>query len=148
MPHDACLAADHRSVADLGAAADPCLCGDHRILPDLYVVCDLYKVIELGAFADDSRSYCCPVDSAIDPDLHIIFYHHITDLRHFLERPIGLGSKAKAIAADHRPCMNSHISPDHTVVVDLDTRMQHRIFAYPHIIAEIDLRMDLRLVAD
>ena len=91
------LSADHRTIANLRTSTNPRLRGNDRVMPNLYIVRDLYQVIELGAFANNGRPNGGPVDSAIDPDLYIIFHYHITDLGHFLERPIGLRSETEPI---------------------------------------------------
>src|SRR5579859_4114095 len=114
----------------------------------IHVVGHLDQVVQLCPGADNGRAHRSPIDSGIRTDLDEIFYFDITDLGNLLEGSIGLRCKAEAVTADDRTGMDRHVLPDHAIMIDLYTRMQHGVVSHPDIPAQVDLRMDLDIVAD
>src|ERR1700678_1117497 len=148
MTHDPGLAADHHPAADLGAAADAGLRGYDGMMPDVYIMRYLDQVVQLCTLPDNGRPYRGAVDGGIHPDLYIILDHHIPDLRHFLERAVGLRGKTKTVSADDRSRVYGQMRADHKVVIDLYPGVKYGMITYPDIVANVYLGMDLRVIAD
>src|SRR5258708_396297 len=148
MPYNTCLAADHHMAADLGAATHSRLRGDDRMMSHFHIMRNLDKVIQFGSHPDNGRSDRGPVDRGIRSDLYIILHHYIADLRYFLEAAVRLRCKAESIAANDGAAMNGDMCADHTVMIYFYTRVQDGIVSDPHVITQIDMRMDLHVVPD
>src|SRR4051812_14058650 len=112
MANNAGLSADHHAITDPGTATDAGLRCNHGTVTDLNVVCNLYEVVEFCAAPDNRRSDCCAVNGCVRTYLDIVFYHYVSNLRHFLKTSIGLWCKAEAIAANDRSAMNDHVITD------------------------------------
>src|ERR1700733_8943212 len=143
VPYDSRLATDHDAASDLGTTADSGLGGNDGILAHIHIVGDLDQVVQFGSGPDDGRSDRRPVDRCVGPDLYIVFNLHVADLRPLLDASVRRRCKPEPVAADNGTRMNGHLLADETVVINLYPGMQYRIVAYPYIIAEIDLRIDL-----
>src|ERR1043166_3281233 len=87
MPGEPHLASKGDKITQPGAASDAHLGNDDAMLPHNYVMGDLHEVIDLGTFADDSRTEGAAIDGDIGADFNIIMNDHIANLRHLAVEP-------------------------------------------------------------
>ena len=78
MANNTSLATNHHVFAHLGATADTRLGGNNGTLADLYIMGNLYQVVQLYPLADDGGTHGCTVDSSIGTNFHLVFNDHIT----------------------------------------------------------------------
>src|SRR4051812_3308132 len=78
----------------------------------------------------------------------MIFYDHVTDLRHFFKTTICLWCKAKSITADHCACMDRDMTADLAIMIDLYTRMNNAITANSHIVSNECIGKYLAVIAN
>ena len=99
-------------------------------------MCNLDQVVQLGTHADAGRSHSGPVNRGIGPDLYIVFYDYIPDLRNFFKGTICLGCKAKTVGTDNGACVDDNRILKYTVVVDLHAGVDDAVFADGDVIAD------------
>src|SRR3954464_3217911 len=102
----------------------------------------LNKVVELGTSFNTGRTHSSTVNRSVGTNLHIVFNHHIADLRHLFITAIGLRRKAKAIGADYRPGMNYHVIAQHTAKINFYTGMDHAVVTNLYAFTNITVRIN------
>jgi hypothetical protein len=163
---DACPSGDHRMITDCDVLIRANLTGnDHAstnlrssrkacerrhngIFAYFTVVTDLNQVVELGTAPDPCYSEASPVDTAIRPDLHIIFDDHASQLQKLDLPPGFIRYKAETVCSDDSAAMNAASRTDFSAIVDRDVRKDHRIVTDANAIAKGYARMKRYAVAD
>src|SRR5690606_17464098 len=121
------LPGEHAVPSDDGRSCQPRLGGYDGVLSYLAVVTNLYQVVELYPLPDNCRTHGGAVYAGVGPDLHVIFQDNIAYLRNLHEIGIGDRRKAKSVSANHCPCMNYTIIPDHAITINLYSGMKHAV---------------------
>src|SRR4029079_9861927 len=102
---------------------------------DLDVVADLDQVVDLRAAADPRRAGGRAIDAGVRADLDVVAQHHVPDLRYFVVDAAVL-RVAEAVGPDHRARVDHHAVAEHA------------FFAHDHLRIQVDVRAQLRAMAD
>src|SRR3989338_7179476 len=98
------------------------------MLADFDIVRDLHQIIQFDSFAYGGRAHGGAVNGSIRTYFHIIFNHHIADLRD-LEIFFARENITKAIRTYDGARMDNHPAADHGTDIDHDIGGYHGVFA-------------------
>src|SRR5262245_47059791 len=94
------------------APCDSDLGGQQHATTDCDAVRDLNQVVDLGAGANASLSYCRSIDRRVRANFDVVFDEDIGKLRDLQVRPICLLDEPEAVAPDHNAVVKDHAIPD------------------------------------
>ena len=147
MPCDAHLPAKHTPLADFRRAGHAHLCRHHRVLADVGVVGNLHEIVDFHAFSDVCAAHRGAVHAAVCPDFHVVFNHHVSNLRNLVVAVLR-GREAEAVGTDDAAGVERHARPDAAVVVNDGVRIDDAVVAHRHALADDGMRLNLAVFAD
>ena len=148
FPETADLSGEEAVAPHPRGAGDAGLGRGYGVFADLDVVSDLNQVVELDAPADHRRIGLGAVDAGVGPDLYVVFDHHVAQLRNLVETARGVGHEAETVGADHGSRVQDAVAADPAAFVYLDSGVEDRAFAHRNPRSEVNLRIDLAVLAD
>jgi hypothetical protein len=117
------LACKNGVRANFATAANGILSDYNAMFVDDDIVGDLYQVINLGASADFGVSERAPIDSAVGPNLDVIFDDDSANLWDF-PMVILIENIAKSIRSDHGSGVNANAIAQFAFAVNTDVGEQ------------------------
>ena len=113
----------------------------------LYVVGNLYEVVEFHPFADDGRAHGGAVDGGVGTYLDIIFENHVAYLGNLGIFAVGLRSEPETVGSDDNACVQGAVVADYAAVIDFHTRVEGDVVADGDVVAHIYLRVYLDILS-
>ena len=92
---------------------------------DRDIMRNLDEIVDFTAFADPRRSDRGAVHRDAGPEFNVVFDDDISDLRDFFLSVCGM-HVSETVCADHGPGMNDDRCADPAILVNDDSRMDHR----------------------
>ena len=108
---------------------------------------NLYEIVEFCATAYHSVTHSSSVDGGVGTNLIVALKDNIAYLRDLLIFAVHR-SEAEAVCTYHTSSMKYCVIANHTVVIDFRTSIDNTVLAHLDVLAEIDLRVNLRTFAD
>ena len=118
------------------------------VFSPISTLCAICMRLSSLMFMDYRTSKSRPINAAIASYLHVILYHHVTDLRYLFIAAIFLWRITKSISSDNRRRMYDHVAPDLCIVVDLNTAIDDGVICDLHVIPYKSLGIYLHFVSD
>src|SRR5205823_1172865 len=104
-------------------------------------------VVDLRPGPDPRRAERAPVDRRAGADFHVVFDHHVADLRHFNVLAVH-GAVAEAIGPDDAVRVDHDPLAEDRAVVQGDVRVECRVTPDPAVRADANAVTDAAVVAD
>src|SRR2546427_5558517 len=146
---DARLTGDDHVILHPHAAGDPRLGHDQASRANPHVVRDVDQVIDLRPRSDHRIVHAAAIDAGVGPDLDVIPDEAATHVRNL---PVLLavlaGDIAEAVAPQHRAPVHDHAFAERRPGIERDARIQLRVVADRHAVAQHAARADATVAAE
>ena len=104
---------------------------------------NLYKIVELHAFAQIGAAHRRTIDAGVGTDFHIVLDNYVSYLGNLV---IAVGfriwGKAKAVGTYHCAGMNNDTVAENAIVVDAYVGINHTIVTHLHVFTDGGMGID------
>src|SRR2546426_41886 len=108
MIGNAPLPADHNVIFHDRTARESALRSDDHIFPNLYVMPDMYQIVDLRASPDAGHIQGAAINSRVSSDLDVVFNFQSADLRELLiASGLLIAHIAESVTPQHRARVNN-----------------------------------------
>src|SRR6266478_7127099 len=149
MIGNAHLPADHNVIFHDRTARESALRSDDHIFPNLYVMPDMYQIVDLRASPDAGHIQGAAINSRVSSDLDVVFNFQSADLRELLiASGLLIAHIAESVTPQHRARVNNYSITNANARIDGYVRIQFAVSSHHGVGSYHTSRPDSRVVAD